>query len=116
MAARDVSFRYDPDRAALVVIDVQNDFCDPAGALGSVGVDMSAVQGMVPRLLSLIEAARATTMPVIFVNTQPTTRPRIVRYGWGTMTRVMHSIHRGRCAAPTPGAVSSTASTPRATQ
>ena len=69
MAARDVSFRYDPDRAALVVIDVQNDFCDPAGALGSVGVDMSAVQGMVPRLLSLIEAARATTMPVIFVKT-----------------------------------------------
>jgi ureidoacrylate peracid hydrolase len=69
MAERDISFRYDPKRAALIVIDVQNDFCDPAGALGSVGVDLAAVQAMVPRLISLIEAARAASMPVIFVKT-----------------------------------------------
>jgi ureidoacrylate peracid hydrolase len=69
MAKRDVSFRYDPKRAALIVIDVQNDFCDAAGALGVVGVDVSAVQAMVPRLLSLIEAARAVSMPVVFVKT-----------------------------------------------
>jgi ureidoacrylate peracid hydrolase len=69
LATHDVSFRYDPTRAALIVIDVQNDFCDPSGALGAIGIDMSAVEDMVPRLLSLVEAARAAAVPVVFVKT-----------------------------------------------
>lgn len=28
-----VPFRYDPARCALIVIDMQNDFCSPAGSL-----------------------------------------------------------------------------------
>jgi nicotinamidase-related amidase len=62
-------FRYDPSHAALVVIDVQNDFCDPDGAVAGRGADVTAVGLMVPRLAALIEAARAASVPVIFVRT-----------------------------------------------
>lgn len=62
--------RHTPGRAALVVIDVQNDFCAAAGSLPSgYQFDLQFVDAMVPRLRRLIGAARATGMPVIFVRT-----------------------------------------------
>jgi ureidoacrylate peracid hydrolase len=62
--------RHQPHRAALVVIDVQNDFCAPEGSLPhGYGLDLQYVDAMVPRLLRLIESARAAGMPVIFVRT-----------------------------------------------
>ena len=63
-------FRYDPRHTALVVIDVQNDFCDPAGSLGKSGNDTAAAVSMAPRLAALVEAARKTAVPVIFVRTE----------------------------------------------
>jgi nicotinamidase-related amidase len=30
-----------PERSVLLVIDVQNDFCDPAGAFGRAGRDLA---------------------------------------------------------------------------
>ncbi|GAA3752504.1 pyrimidine utilization protein B [Microbacterium kribbense] len=62
-------FRYDPSHAALVVIDVQNDFCHAQGAVARLGSDVTAVEQMVPRLVALIETARTTSVPVIFVRT-----------------------------------------------
>ncbi len=64
-----IPFRYDPERAALVVIDVQNDFCSPDGALGRAGNDTAAVVAMVPRLVRLVDDARAAAVPVVFVRT-----------------------------------------------
>jgi ureidoacrylate peracid hydrolase len=65
-----VPFRYDPAHSALVLIDVQNDFCDPEGALGVAGNDTADAVAMVPRLQPLIEVARAGGVPVIFVRTE----------------------------------------------
>jgi len=65
----DMPFRYDPSHAALVVIDVQNDFCHPEGAVARLGSDVSAVESMVPRLIALIDEARAASVPVVFVRT-----------------------------------------------
>lgn len=62
-------FRYDPAHTALIVVDVQNDFCSPDGSLAGVGNDVSAAVEMVPRLQSLIENARAVGMPVVFIQT-----------------------------------------------
>jgi ureidoacrylate peracid hydrolase len=56
-------------RAALVVIDVQNDYCHEAGALGR-DRDMSAVHAAVDRLLGLVDVARGAGVPVIWVRTQ----------------------------------------------
>lgn len=58
-----------PDRTALVIVDVQNDYCHPDGALAAGGNDVAGVKAMMPRLHSLIDAARAHGVPVIFIQT-----------------------------------------------
>lgn len=63
------AYRYDPSRCGLVLVDVQNDFCDPGGSIGRAGEDVSAAVAMVPRLEALVGAARAASVPVIFVRT-----------------------------------------------
>ncbi|UZJ26921.1 cysteine hydrolase (plasmid) [Rhodococcus antarcticus] len=64
-----LSFRHDPRTTALVVVDVQNDFCDPAGVCAAAGNDVAAAVAMVPRLEHLLVAARAAKVLVVFVQT-----------------------------------------------
>lgn len=59
----------DPARAAVMVVDVQNDFCRPEGAAGKAGCDTSAALAMIPRLQALLVAARRAGAKVIFVET-----------------------------------------------
>lgn len=59
--------KVEPRHAALVVVDVQNDFCAPGGMMDSEGLDLSAVQTMADRLPSLIEAARTAGVLVVFI-------------------------------------------------
>jgi len=56
-----------PGRAALVTVDVQNDFCHQDGFLGKLGTPMGLIQAMVPRLARLLDAARERGVPVIHV-------------------------------------------------
>ena len=48
-----------PEHCALLIVDVQNDFCAEGGAMHREGRDITLVKAMVPRLAHLIEAARA---------------------------------------------------------
>jgi ureidoacrylate peracid hydrolase len=64
-----IPFRYDPARCALIVIDMQNDFCSTEGSLAGKGFDMTAPQAMAPRLDRLITCARAAGVRVVFVRT-----------------------------------------------
>jgi nicotinamidase-related amidase len=59
--------RIDPATTALVVVDVQNDFCDNESPLAKLGFDMTAAQRMVPRLLHLVDAARGAGTTLIWV-------------------------------------------------
>jgi ureidoacrylate peracid hydrolase len=59
-----------PERCVLVVVDVQNDYCHEAGALGRAGRDMTLIQAAVERILDLVEAARRARVPVVWVRTQ----------------------------------------------
>jgi ureidoacrylate peracid hydrolase len=56
-----------PSRTALVMIDVQNDFCHPEGWAGRAGLDVSGMPALLSRLERLIEAARANGVHVAFV-------------------------------------------------
>lgn len=57
-----------PGTAALVVIDVQNDFIDDDGFFAALGADVGFIQSnVVPALERLIEAARDAGVPVVFV-------------------------------------------------
>jgi ureidoacrylate peracid hydrolase len=57
----------DPAHAALLVVDMQRDFCTPGGAFDKLGVDISMYPPMVPRLARLIDGARAAGVPVFYV-------------------------------------------------
>jgi ureidoacrylate peracid hydrolase len=59
----------DPTKTAILVVDVQNDFCHPAGSAGKAGSDTSAAMAMIPRLQSLLDAAREVGTKIIFIQT-----------------------------------------------
>jgi len=64
----DLEYRLDPSRAALLVVDVQNDFCGPVSVTG-IERDNSAMKAMGAALDELIPEARASGVPVIYVRT-----------------------------------------------
>lgn len=64
-----------PQHAALVLVDVQNDFCANGGAMHREGRDMTLVQQMIPRLEHLLEAARAADVPRVWVRNVYNTGP-----------------------------------------
>ena len=57
----------DPGHAALVVVDMQRDFCVPGWAFDRLGVDISMYTSMIPRLARMIEGARAADVPLVYV-------------------------------------------------
>ncbi len=56
-----------PAHTAVLVIDLQHDFVSPDGGLARLGVDLTDVQAIVPRVASLLDEARAAGATVIFV-------------------------------------------------
>jgi ureidoacrylate peracid hydrolase len=66
---RTLKERCDPQYAALVVVDVQNDFVSPEGSAGQRGEDVSAAMAMVPNLLGLIDRARQVGLTIVYIRT-----------------------------------------------
>lgn len=59
-----------PEQTALVIVDVQNDFCHPSGAKALAGAELSAIQAMVPQLARIVTEARAQGVHILFVQTE----------------------------------------------
>jgi len=56
-------------RAALLVLDVQNELVDPAGKVGREGfARVVAERGLLPRIATVLQAMRERGLPVAFVN------------------------------------------------
>ena len=58
----------DAARTALVVVDMQNDFCHPDGWLASIGVDVGPARAPVPVLAAALPALRRADVPVVWLN------------------------------------------------
>ncbi|MGE7827367.1 cysteine hydrolase family protein [Paenibacillus sp. NPDC093718] len=56
-------------KAAVIVVDVQNDYCHPEGALPQAGCNVSGVVAMMPKLYKLLHTARELNVPIIFIQT-----------------------------------------------
>ena len=67
--------KVDPDHTALLIVDVQNDFCAPGGMMDKEGNDLEAVQQMAVALPRVIAEARAVGVLVVFVRNVYTTEP-----------------------------------------
>lgn len=61
--------RWDPRWAALLVVDVQNDFVSSKGSAAQRSEDVSAAQASVPKLVRLIEQARRVGLTVVYIKT-----------------------------------------------
>jgi ureidoacrylate peracid hydrolase len=76
-------------KTALIVVDVQNDFCAKGGYFDKTGADLGAIDPAVDQMADLIAAARASGVMVIFVRSfydpiylSPAQNERRRRMGW----------------------------------
>ena len=61
--------RCDPRYAALIVVDVQNDFVSPQGSAGKRGDDVGAAMAMIPNLTRLIDEGRKVGLTIVYIRT-----------------------------------------------
>lgn len=73
--------KIEPSKAALIVVDVQNDFCAIGGMMANEGFDVSEAQKAAARLPALISAARAAGVLVVFVRNIYSTRAEFAPAG-----------------------------------
>lgn len=59
--------KVDPSHAALIVVDMQNDFCHSDGAIAKQGRGVSLSQQIMPKLLNLLSQARKENLAIIFI-------------------------------------------------
>jgi nicotinamidase-related amidase len=74
-ASRPVSLKAEPKdcaidlvRTAMIVVDMQNDFCHRDGWLASIGVDIAPARAPIGPLQRLLPALRAGDVPIVWVN------------------------------------------------
>jgi nicotinamidase-related amidase len=58
--------KLDPLTTAVIVVDMQNDFCHAGGYYGAAGRDVSAHAAAIAPVASLIARARAAGSPIVF--------------------------------------------------
>jgi nicotinamidase-related amidase len=62
------TLHFDLAKTAILVIDMQNDFCHPDGWLASIGVDVTPARSPIKPLQNLLPTLRSSNVPVIWVN------------------------------------------------
>jgi ureidoacrylate peracid hydrolase len=72
---RDIAVWLEPSQAALLVIDMQNDFCHPDGGLAKAReivpwYDTTSIEAIGPAIIRTAEAARRVGIPVICVRSE----------------------------------------------
>lgn len=65
MPAKPYEFTFRPETTALVLIDMQRDFCAPGGFGEKLGNDITLTRSIIPQTKRVLEAARAAGMTVI---------------------------------------------------
>ncbi|HWM46678.1 MAG TPA: isochorismatase family cysteine hydrolase [Xanthobacteraceae bacterium] len=68
VAAEPQTIVVDAAKSALLIVDMQNDFCTKGGWLDSRGIDVSPNRAPIAPLRRLIDAFRAEGVPVVWVN------------------------------------------------
>ncbi|MGD1871595.1 MAG: cysteine hydrolase family protein [Mastigocoleus sp.] len=68
LATETKTLRLDLAKAALLVIDMQNDFCHPDGWLSSIGVDVTPARTPIKPLQKLLPILRDRGVPIVWLN------------------------------------------------
>ena len=67
VAARPEPFTIDLRRAAVLVIDMQNDFCSPGGGFDRAGIPIEAVRSTIPFISTVLTAARKLGVQIVYL-------------------------------------------------
>jgi ureidoacrylate peracid hydrolase len=70
ISARPEPLEIDLDQAAVLVVDMQNDFGSPGGMFDRAGIDIAPIRAIVPRLATLLADARAARLPIFYLKMQ----------------------------------------------
>lgn len=68
LSARPQNITFDMARSALVVVDMQNDFCHPEGWFGQRGQNVDPMRRPIAEISSLLAAWRHADIPVVWLN------------------------------------------------
>ncbi|HLP87842.1 MAG TPA: isochorismatase family cysteine hydrolase [Nostocaceae cyanobacterium] len=68
LATETKTLRLDLAKTAILVVDMQNDFCHPDGWLAHIGVDVTPARQPIAPLQKLLPQLREANVPVIWVN------------------------------------------------
>jgi len=67
LEARPASLAIDPQRAAVIVIDMQNDFGAPGGMFERAGIDISGIAAAAEATRPVLRAVRDAGIPVVYL-------------------------------------------------
>src|SRR5882672_4308037 len=65
VAAKPLEYRFEPAKAALIVIDMQRDFVEPGGFGATLGNDVNLLQAIIPTTKKLLDVCRRAGMTVM---------------------------------------------------
>ena len=68
MPAQPQDIAIDLHKTALIVVDMQNDFCKRGGWFDSLGFDVSGTNRLVDPIKKVVSAMRARSVPIIWLN------------------------------------------------
>lgn len=68
LAAEPQTITIDANKTALLIVDMQNDFCTEGGWLHSRGIDITPNRAPIAPLTALIASCRAQSLPIVWVN------------------------------------------------
>ncbi|MBD2138364.1 cysteine hydrolase family protein [Anabaena sp. FACHB-1237] len=68
LATETKALRIDLAKTAIMVIDMQNDFCHPDGWLAHIGVDVTPARQPIEPLQQLLPQLRVVNVPIIWLN------------------------------------------------
>jgi len=75
VAAKPFPFSFEPQRTALIVIDMQRDFVEPGGFGAALGNDVNLLQAIIPATKKLLDVCRKAAMTI--VHTRESHRPAL---------------------------------------
>jgi ureidoacrylate peracid hydrolase len=62
----DLRIKLNPASTALLVIDIQNDFCNPSGLMASMGKDVSGMDAMIEKIRQLAALCKEVGIPIFY--------------------------------------------------
>ena len=73
---------FDADHTALIIVDMQKDFCDADGLFAQAGRDISSVQNIIPNIQKVLKQAREKGVFIVYMQQITLSQGKSDNDGW----------------------------------